>query len=173
MADKQSKDVYAQLALLSVLESAPVTLTFKKLETGVGVTEKIAWILNKVEYFIGSPTAAIFNGTDDLLLFGLSVSNGWATPSMVEETIIDLNEFSRRDFGAAASGGFMVQPIVKDLSTLPGGGILVPPNPLYLWAKGSGLAAAETVFARIWYQILEMAPQDYLELLQARTVLES
>lgn len=173
MASNQAQDKFAQLALISVTESAANTLTFKKLETGIPVTSRVAWIINKIEYTISSLVASIFGANTDSLSFGFGVNNGIAAPTLLEETIFDFNTIQRADLGTAASGFFTVQPINKDFSTLPSGGILVPPNPLYLFAKGSALEAATTVYARLWYSVLEMAPQDYLELVQARQVIES
>jgi len=171
MADK--KDQFANYAILSVTESAANTLTFKKLETGISLNEKVAWIIARIEYFINSITATTFNSDSDILTYGLSLSNAFATPALTENTIIDHNVIARLDFGAAATGGLHRMPFVKAFSSLPGGGIIVPPTPLYLYAKGTGLAAADTVVARIHYTLLTLAVDQYWELVEARRVLES
>ena len=167
------KDTYANMAIISVTESAANTLTFKKLETGIGFMEKAAWIINRVEYNMGSLLAANFNGDGDKLDFGISVANTFTTPSTTEITIIDQMTLERADYGTAAVALFRAYPIVKDFSSMPGGGILLPPNPVYLWARGTGLVAATSVVARIYYTILEMSTEDYWQLLEARRVLSS
>jgi len=173
MADKSGMDKFANQAIITVTETATDTLTFKKLETGVSLTEKVAWIINRVEYIINNFTASLFNSSGDAIKFGLSVSNAFASASFDEQAIIDYNLVQRADFGTAASGGFMELPIIKDLSSLPSGGILVPPVPLYGFAQGVGLAAASTVACRIYYTLLPLAIDQYWELVEARRILVS
>jgi len=166
-APTKSIDKYANLAILTVTESAANTLTFKKLETGIALTDKVAWLIARLEYFF-VPYASVFNGDTDNSSFGLSGSNTWATPSMQEATIYDYNNAQRRDFGAAAAGSVELLPFVKDFSTLPGGGLLVPPVPLYLWAKSSGAAAAQQIDCRIHYTMVGLKTEEYWELIEAR-----
>ena len=165
-------DEFANMALITTVESAANTLTFKKLETGISLNEKIAWIINRIEYLISDPFFSNFVQDADSLAFGLSVSGSWATVALTEITILDFNNYNQ----VVATGvGFMrvVQPVVKDYSSLPSGGIIVPPVPLYGWVKGSGLANATTVTARIWYTMLNLSPDQYWQLVEARRVLSS
>lgn len=173
MADKIAADKFANMAIITVTESALNTLTFKKLETGIGLMEKVAWIINRIEYLISDIGAAMFNASGDFLSFGLSLANSWTYPNLYETTILDWNKFVRQDIGAAASGSFEIQPIVKDFSSLPGGGILVPPNPLFGYAMGAGLTGPETVTMRLHYTLLPLATDQYWELVEARRVVSS
>lgn len=166
-------DEFANYAIIKVTESAANTLTFQKLETGISINDKVAWLLNRVEYFPPAFSNAIFNGDGDGFDFGLSVSNSWSTVSAQEVTIIDLNTIARRDFGAAAVTIREESPVLKDFSNLPGGGVLVPPVPFYLWAKGSGLASAGALVARIHYTLIQLATDQYWQLVEARRVLSS
>lgn len=173
MADSKGKDQFANYAIVSVTESAPNTLTFKKLETGISLTEKVAWIINRVEYILGSMVAAQFNADADKQLFGLSLSNAFSIPALDEISIIDFNFVQRRDFGAAANAIWTEGPYVKDFSSLPGGGIIVPPSPLYLYSVGTSLVGASNVVARIHYTLRTLAVDEYWELVEARRVLSS
>jgi hypothetical protein len=173
MAEKLAADKFANMAIITVSESALNTLTFKKLETGISLMEKVAWVLSRIEYLISDLSAAMFNGAGDSLSFGLSLSNAWSYPYLYETTILDWNKFVRQDLGAAASGLFIEQPFVKDFSSLPGGGILVPPNPLYGYAVGAGLTGPETVTMRMHYTLLPLATDQYWELVEARRVVSS
>lgn len=168
-----SRDQFANFAIVSVTESAANTLTFKKLETGISLTEKVAWIINRIEYVPEELNATIFNATGDIVIFGLSVSNAFTTPTVGETTILDYNRILRQDLGAAASGFFDAQPKIKDYSMLPGGGIIVPPTPMYLFAMGAGLTAATKITARFYYTLLELQVDQYWELVEARRVLSS
>ena len=173
MAASQKGDTFANYAIIYVAESAANTLTFKKLETGISIHDKMAWIFNRIEYSISQAFSALFNGTGDDLRFGFSVANSWTSATHVEESIIDFNKIVREDIGAAASGLYQVSPVIKDFSTLPGGGLMVPPVPLYLWAVGTGLAAAATVTARISYTARAVSIDEYWELVEARRVISS
>lgn len=173
---KSATDKFANMATISVVESAANTLTFKKLETGISLSEKVAWVIHRIHYTVASLEAAVFNGDTDTLFFGIGVNNTWSgTPAIDEPTIIDYNAVSRLDFGAAASGGLVkARPwIERDFMGLPGGGLIVPPVPLFLYAKGNGLVSAETVTCRIWYTLLQLSTEDYWELVEARRVIQS
>jgi hypothetical protein len=167
------KDQFANYAIVSVVESAPNTLTFKKLETGVSMNEKIAWILNRIEYTVSSLLAAQFNADGDAFTFGLAVSASFASAAITEATILDWNQITRQDFGAAATASMIRQPFTKDFSSLPMGGILVPPNPLYIFGQGTSLVGAMTAIARIHYTTLSLTTDQYWELVEARRVLSS
>jgi len=173
MAVKQSSDKFANMAIVSVTESAANTLTFKKLETGIALFDKMAWVISRVEYLATTPLATVFDATADSLGFGVSVSNAFAVPALTEVTILDYNNISRMDFGTAANTIIWTRPVTKDFSAMPGGGLIVPPVPFYLWALGSSLTVASTIVARVWYTNLILSPDDYWELVEARRVLSS
>jgi len=168
-----NKDQFANYAIVTVAESAANTLTFKKLETGISLIEKVAWVLNRIEYTINNLSAAVFNGDGDSVDYGLSVGSGFTAPANTEVTIIDYNKVVRRDYGAAASMRLDIIPIIKDFSALPGGGIIVPPAPIYLYAMGTGLTGATAVVARMYYTLLPLSVDQYWELVEARRVLSS
>ncbi len=167
------KDQFANMALIKVTESAANTLTFQKLETGISLTEKVAWVISRIEYNLEGLTSGVFNGDGDYLSWGMSISNAWAAPTLSETTILDMNTLALNLVGAVTSEWFHHLPFIKDFSTLPGGGLIVPPTPLYLFAKGGGLTAAMVVNARIWYTLLKLSVDQYWELVEARRVLSS
>lgn len=168
-----AKDEFSNFAIIAVTESAINTLTYKKLETGISLNEKVAWIISRLEYFFSPFSATTFNAANDDLSYGLSVSNQLAAVNLQETSIIDFNYISRDDLGAAASGFYHMQPFVKDFASLPGGGIIVPPVPIYAFAKGSGLTAAATVYVKLFYTLLNLSVDQYWQLVEARRVLVS
>lgn len=174
MAAGASNDKFANYAVLTCTESAANTLTFKKLETGISLTEKVGWIINRIEYYLTHLNTTVFNAAGDAFYYGLALSNGFSVPAVDRNEIIDYNQHEFQIYGAAASTGeFVRRPLVKDLSTLPGGGILIPPAPLYLYAMGSGLTAANGVTARIHYTMISLKTEEFWELVEARRVLSS
>jgi len=167
------KDQFANFAIITVTESAANTLTFKKLETGISIQDKVAWIVNRVEFLVEEFNATVFNATGDFALFGLSVSNSFSNVAVSEVSILDYNRVSRIDIGTAASGFFKYEPFVKDFSSMPSGGLLVPPTPLYLFAQGESLTAALRVTCRLYYTTLSLSVDQYWELVEARRALSS
>lgn len=173
MAGKNSADQFANLAIISVTESAANTLTYKKLETGISLNEKVAWIINRIEYNTNEWNQTTFNGDGDYQMFGLSVSNMMTTIQAGDPMVVDFNACRRKDIGAAATGTFQFSPWIKELSSLPGGGLILPPQPIYLFAVGSGLTAASSITARLYYTLLQLSVDQYWELVEARRVLAS
>jgi hypothetical protein len=173
MAVGSKMDTYANLCIVTVAEPAINTLTFKKIDAQISFNQKVAWIISRVEYFVSSLAAATFNGDSDALHFGLSCANSWVAPTLEEITILDFNWVQRLDYGAAAAQERSHMPILKDFSNLPGGGMLVPPAPLFGFLKGNGLAVVTTMTARIYYTVLDLSPDDFWQLVETRRVLVS
>jgi len=172
MAGAVTQDKYANEAVVSVVETAPNTLTFKKMETGMGLLEKAAWVISRIEYQISNLTAAQYGADADGLDFGLALSNVWTVPTLGEVSIVDHNILSL-ELSSAVGFALNRGPVIKDWAGMPGGGILLPPNPLYIYCKGTALTAATTLVARIWYTVVQLAAADYWELVEARRVVVS
>lgn len=169
---KGGADQFANMAVISVTESAANTLTFKKLETGINLFEKLAWIIHRAEYF-PSWSASIFNGTDDQLVFGFSTSDQITSVGLAQAACVDFMELRRLDLGTAAAGAMYIRPVVKDFTNLPGGGVIMPPNPIFGFAQGTGLASAASVSMRLFYTNFQMEPAQYWELVEARRLIAS
>lgn len=164
------KDEFVNQAYLAVTESGTNTLTFSKLETGISIHEKVGWVIARVDYSLPI-SSGNFTAEGDGVLFGLSTSDAIAAVSLGSSAVIDYNEITRRDMGTAASGIVMVQPFTKDFSKLPGGGILVPPNPLFTWVQGVSLAGAMALKARMFYTVKQLKLEDFWELVELRRMI--
>ncbi len=171
---KKMTDKFANMATITVTESAANTLTYKKLETGMSLFEKYAWIINRIEYFF-TFNATLFNASADTLALALTTTNTRSTimtnATFTDPSVLDLLQITRTDIGAAASGFMITNPIVKDFSSLPGGGLIAPPAPMYGAAEGSSLVSATTSIIKLYYTILELNTEDYWELVEARRLL--
>ncbi|MBA7549760.1 hypothetical protein ES705_42255 [subsurface metagenome] len=55
-----------------------------------------------------------------------------------------------------------------DLSDIPGGGEFVVPSPLYGAIEGNLQAAPLSLTMRIYFTVVELKPEQYIELLEAR-----
>lgn len=173
MAKVGTVDKFANTAYIKVTETAANTLTFKRLDTGIAIFEKVAWLIGRVEYFFDVFNATNFNGTGDQVSIALTVSNTIADLGLGKNEVIDAYILYRQDLGTAASGFMLELPYVKDFTNLPGGGMLIPPNPLFLGIKGTGLAAATSCEIRLYYTILQLSPDQYWELVESRRMISS
>lgn len=170
---KLPADNFCSQAVFQVTETAANTLTFDKLETGISVYDKIGWVIARVEIPLTKATIDLFDGNGDLVEVALTATNTVTSFADNNPAVYVHRTLMRRDVGTPAVSFFMDTTIVEDFSTLPGGGILVLPNPIYLGVKGTGLSGASTVTARIFFKAIDMADQDYFNLVQARQLLVS
>lgn len=160
-----SQDLYANILYDSVTESAANTLTFEAVDIGLNIFDKVGLKISRIEYHGWQSQLAA--GTDRAE-FGLSASNNWTTPDVAESSMIDYSRMTVQAIGTPATAVIFQEPWIKDWSNLPQGGLLIAPKPLYLWAKGTALAAAMTIKARIFFTVIAMKPEEYFELLESR-----
>lgn len=162
-------DIYANVAHIQVTESAANTLTYKKLETGISLFEKMAWIICRIEYF----WSAAYGASADGLIMGLTTSDNPSTLTPDQVAVVDISRRHRSDFGTAANGYIFKYPIMKDFTSLPGKGLIVPPNPLYLAAEGISQTVAQVLDVRLYYTAIELKGDEFWELVQARRIISS
>lgn len=163
-------DNYSNQAYLAVTEATINTLAFNKLETAIAPFEKVAFLISRVNYDMALP-AANFAATSDGILFGLCTSDQIASAGINNSAVVDRNSITRYDLGTAASGFYFRTPIEKNFADLPGGGLLVPPNPLYIFAQGIALGSVMTVSARMFYTVIKLKLDDFWELVEQRRMI--
>jgi len=93
------------------------------------------------------------------------------TPDQV--AIIDMTKTVRADMGTAATAKLINWPIIRDFSQLPGGGLIVPPNPIYLAVLGVAQPGVQTLDARIYYTAIQLKGDEFWELVEARRIISS
>jgi len=164
------KDIYPNQAYLKVEESAANTLTFDQLLTGISIHEKVAYLISRIDYWM-SVSAASFAASNDIVHFGISVSDQITSVGPEQNACVDVNRLQRTDFGAAASGFLTHLPWVKNFSELPGGGLLVPPNPLFVFVQGENAPNAFTIEARMFYTVKSLKTEDFWELVEIRRMI--
>lgn len=169
---KSKIDVYTNLAAIQVTESAAATQTSAKFAFPFSIMDKMGLIISRIEYIFAN--VAALNGTGDFVtaaittaatVTGMTIQND---PMMVDSVRLE-----RQDLGAAASGLYLQSPFMKDFSSLPGGGLLVAPNPLYGMIQSSGGASAMNVWIRLYYTYIEMSTDEYWQLVESRRVISS
>lgn len=164
-------DKFANIAYLKVTESSAATLTFAQLQLANNlISEKAALILNRAEFMVSG--LASLNSTGDYVDIALTVSDR-VTPldDLSQPEILFHQAVERVDHGTAATSHLVEWPFTRDFNSLPGGGILVPADRLYLGIKGTGTTPAISAIMRLYYTVISLTTDDYWELIQARRVM--
>lgn len=161
---KMKIDQYANRAIEQTTQSAANTITFSQIRFGVGIFQGVALVVHRVEWFPSLGTLReLVTAADQLDMAITSTDNLAVLTDVLEPSILVLKNL----VPIAATVDPYQLPFVSDFSTLPGQGLIVPPNPLFLGVQMAGAAAAGTVRALIYFTFLELSDKDYIELIQA------
>lgn len=160
MADK-----YANILFDQVQESAANTLTFNEVNIGLSLFDKVGLLISRLEWYNWDTQ---LQADSDLVQFGLSTSNQFAAPAPGVSSIITFHNVELRDYGVAAVNFMFQTPWVDDFSTLPGGGLLITPKPLFLFTQGTNATGASLIQLRMFFTIITLKAEDYFELLETR-----
>jgi len=161
-------DRYVNIITQAVTASAANTLTFDKLDLGFNLFEGAAVLLQRLEYIFDVAAVEEMTTAGDDLQAALTNSDGLSNLAAQQLEIIDQQALHRVDLGTAASGSIRNTTEIHDFSNLIGGGLLVPPRPLYFAINSNGLASAATVRFRMYFIVVRLKSSDYIELLETR-----
>lgn len=168
----KNQDLYANIAYMEVQESAINTLTWARLQLASSLmSEKAALIIHRADIQLDT-NSTVLNGSADLLSMCVSVSDRITDiRDMSQPEILMSLAYQRNDYGAAASGVIAKTPEVLDFSSLPGSGIIVPADNLFVGVQGVGDAAVGTARVRIYYTVKALKNEEYWDLIEARRVM--
>lgn len=162
-------DKFGNVAAAYLTQTGADVDIFSSFNFPFSIMDKVGLIISRIEYIAG--TLAALNGTTDFFSCGICCASTLADPTdTADALLVDLYRVNRIDMGAAASGMFFEQPFIKDFSSLPGGGILVPPAPLYAFVHTSGANAAMSLRLRMFYTYMNLDTADYWQLVESRRV---
>jgi hypothetical protein len=97
-------------------------------------------------------------------------SNLLSSLTLQDASVVDMFELEVL-MATAVGFAFQPQPLIRDFSSLPGGGRLVLPYPLYLAAKGTSLATATSPACRIYFTERDLGDSEWMELVQQTRLL--
>jgi len=173
MAKGKVIDQYANIACLTVTETAINTMTATKFNFPFSIMDKMALIINRIEWDFTAWIAALTASADQLRAAITCAAVVTDITNGADPLIVDSFRIIRYDMGAAASGWVRETPYIKDFASLPGGGLLVAPNPLYLMIQGASAAAVGTIMARLFYTYIELETDEYWQLVESRRIISS
>ena len=164
MAFGKREDRFANIASARVEESAPNTLTYQEILTGVSLGSGVGLLVDSVQY-------APQQSTIQQLIAALdSITMGWTTSSaasliLSDRRVIDvLMLYSEPPLGTPASGASPIEMPIKHEFTPP---IIVATPRLYLGVMGNSLTGVAYVDSRMLFRYQPLTPQEYLELAES------
>lgn len=177
MAKVASKmaDRFVNKAYVSVLQSAANAAAYGEINFNIPTFDKVGIVISKIEYHFATGAWAEMVSASDQMLYGITTnaSLGTLTPaSLNNPAVIDLNYVTNIVVGAVVSMTQVWDPVVIDYTTMPDGGIIVPPRPLYLYFSSAGFAAATTAYAVMWFRYLNLTTEDYWDLVESTRVIQ-
>jgi len=172
MAAKIKTDTFANLAAVLVAEAVAGTAAYLKYAFPFSIMDKMGLIINRLEYWPGNLNN--LNSSTDAVIMGLSISSSITDlTDQSNPAIVDSERVQRIDLGVAASGFFFEEPLIKDFSSLPGGGLLVAPNPLYGFVQGFGAGGVMNSWIKLFYTYMELTADEYWQLVESRRIISS
>lgn len=172
MAKATSKDMYANVAAISVGEAVIGTLATAKFAFPFSIMDKMGLLVQRIEYFPAALTQLNSTG-DEVRMALLSKSTVTDITTQSDPSVIDSYVFTRLDLGAAASGLLISRPVTRDFTTLAGGGILVAPGALYAAIQSSGAGGVMSMWMRMYYTYMQLSTDEYWQLVESRNVVTS
>lgn len=166
------QDRFVNLAYATVTMSGANALTFSEIQTGLAMFEKVAWIIHRIVWYIPAATVQEIVANTDFMQLGFTGNNKMSDLSIDDAAVYDLIELVGMVSGAPAVGFIVKSPAVSDFSTLPAGGLIIPPRPLYVAANTAGFVAAGVVQARIYFTYKQLKADEYWELVEASRIIE-
>lgn len=159
---KTKMDNYVNIFDVTVTESAANTLTFEEMNVGLNVFDKVGLVISRIE--INWEVASQYMvAAGDVVRFAITQSDQITGIGYGQRAVIW--QWAIRSPGANVEP---LQNISADFSTLPGGGLLITPRPVFVALESGSIATALTAYFRIYFTVLSLQPSEYFELLESR-----
>lgn len=167
-----AKDQFVQFASVDIVESAANTLAFSQLQTGQQLFERRALVIHRADIYLSRQAINLLLDASDRIDVGLSTSNSITDIELNNPNVVFKKRYNLMDFGTPANTLLVEFPDVMDFSTLPMGGLIVPAFPIFGFAQGTSLASAISASRmRLYFTVRELAPTDYIELVEAMRII--
>lgn len=163
MPTQTAKLEFANKFYGTVTESAANTLTFSEIQTAVDIFSKAAWVLVRLEWYLTVAQFGLLVDDGDALQMSLTASDKMSDISLSDPGVIDSLTLHKR-VATVVGINYHAQPITRDFSNLPSGGIIIVPRPLFVAVKGTGLASAGGASCRGYFSRVELKADEYIEL---------
>lgn len=164
---KQRVDVYPNRAIQRVLQPTNDVLTYAQLRFGFGVFTGSALIIHRIDWYPELAAVASLTANADNLQFALTNRDDMTALQANNMNVFALKEVTPFIVGAVVSLWLADTPWSSDFSNLPGGGLIVPSNPLFVAIDSNALARTSFVDMMMYYTVKQLTDADYVELVQS------
>jgi hypothetical protein len=159
-------DAYVNRALKTVTMSAANTLTFEQIQFGVGLFQGVAMVVNRVEWHLPFATLSELVGNADVIELAITNRDDLTALTPNNQSVLAYDMIRSIAVGAVVSLEHLVMPLITDFSSLAGGGLIIPANPIYAGITTAGFAAAAQVNVIMYFTFKQLTDAEYIELLQ-------
>lgn len=160
-------DLFVNFGYVSCTQSAATVITFEEWNTGYSLDDDVGIILHRLEYNIGQASIILMLDNADSISFGLVTSSKLVNLALDQAAILD-----KKDLHFSSVAQLHQNPVITDFSSLPEGGILVAPKPLYLAVDSISIATAATVSCRVMYTVAKLTDRGFRELWQSHMLVQ-
>lgn len=164
---KQKIDVFPNRAIQRLTLSAADTLTFTQMRFGAGLFTGTALVIHRVDWYPDETSMNSLAQGSDQLLFAITNRDDIATLSADNMNCLVTKFINTAEAGTPATLNIIPIPLISDFTQLPGGGLIVPSNPLFLAGASTGLGAVMVLDMIMYYTQKELVDADYIELIQS------
>ena len=162
------KDEFVNRALETVTMSATNTMTFQEINFAVGMFQGVGLLIHEVRYYIARTSVIQLIATTDEIQLAMSTSNQVGNLTMDEPELFAATQLNVTDHGTAAAATVIEMPIRHDFTNLPGGGFIIPANPVYAAMSSVGCTSALVAYVELLFTFKQLSDKDYIELMQSR-----
>lgn len=159
-------DQYPNRAFIYLTTSAANTLTFEQVQFGVGLFQGVALVLNRIEWCPDQGSLSELVAAADRFFVALTNRADLASLEPENQNILAYKSLRAMQVGAVVSLNHIELPLVSDFSSMPGGGLIMPANPLYIGLETAGFAAVANVRVVMYFTFKQLADAEYIELIQ-------
>lgn len=160
------QDVYVNRAFETVIMSAANAITFSQVQFGVGLFQGVAAIIHRVEWYPSNATVRELVGVADFINMALTNRDDLSSLDPTNQSVLCHKALLPMMVGTVVGLEYIPVPLVSEYSGFPGGGMIVPANPLYLGMVTGGYAAAGTLRAIVYITFKQLTDAEYVELIQ-------
>ena len=164
----QARDVFPNIAAVSLTLSAANTLTYSQILTGVNLGQGVGMLIDRVEWAPSQASLADIDTDQDRIEFGLTTSNTLTNiNSATDRRVILFDAIHRGDMGVAASAWIFRIPFIRDFAPP----LLIASPYLYLAVTSVGMTVAAVINMRMYFRYIQLTAQEYIELAETFVLL--
>ncbi len=164
-------DKFSNIARIAITMSAPNVLSFQRMYSGVSQFEKVCWVIHRIEYFLTVGMLAEMTVDADEITMALTTTDAISALNTEQSSVLDIAKWQKLLTGTVVSEMIQKQPTIHDFGSLPGGGLIVVPAPLYLAMDTAGLASAGVASMRIRFTWKTLKAEEYWELVESTRII--